>query len=58
VSLKQDLDREFHTQTRLRLGKPGALDVYVDGRKIYSKGPGGRLPSSQEMFGLVRSLQS
>ena len=56
MSLKQDLDREFHTQTRLRLGKPGALDVYVDGRKIYSKG--GRLPSSQEMFGLVRSLQS
>jgi len=39
---------------RLRIGGPGALDVFLDGEKIYSKKQTGRMPSSEEIIGLVR----
>ncbi len=40
---------------RLRIGAPGALDVFVDGEQIYSKKKSGRLPRADELIDLIRS---
>jgi selT/selW/selH-like putative selenoprotein len=55
VSLKNDLEREFSVPIRLRMGGPGALDVFVDGEQIYSKKKTGRLPTSDELIQIIRS---
>jgi selT/selW/selH-like putative selenoprotein len=36
------------------MGAPGSLDVFVDGRKIYSKKQTGRLPTADEVIELIR----
>jgi selT/selW/selH-like putative selenoprotein len=55
VSLKKDIEREFGVPIRLRLGAPGALDVFVDGEQIYSKKKSGRSPTADELIKLIRS---
>jgi hypothetical protein len=55
VSLKQDIERKLRVPTRIRLGGPGSLDVFVDGRQIYSKKQTGRLPTGDEIINLLRS---
>jgi selT/selW/selH-like putative selenoprotein len=54
VSLKNHIEREFGGPIRLRAGAPGALDVYVDGERIYSKKQTGRMPSGEELTALIR----
>ena len=54
MSLKTDVEREFQLPVKLRLGSPGSLDVFVDGKRVYSKKETGRLPTSAEMIGLLR----
>jgi selT/selW/selH-like putative selenoprotein len=54
VSLKNDIEREFHVPIKLRAGAPGALDVFVDGERIYSKKQTGRLPTADELIQLIR----
>jgi len=54
VSLKNDIERELSVPIRLRAGAPGALDVYVDGERIYSKKQTGRLPTAEELVKLIR----
>jgi selT/selW/selH-like putative selenoprotein len=54
VSLKKNIEREFHVPVRLRSGRPGALDVFVDGEQIYSKHQTGRLPTADELINLLR----
>ena len=54
MSLKNDIERELHVPIRLRLGGPGALDVFVDGEQIYSKKQTRRMPSSDELINLIR----
>lgn len=55
MSLKNDIEREFGVPIRLRLGAPGALDVFVDGEQIYSKKKSGHLPTADEVIHLIRS---
>ena len=54
MSLKEDIEDKLKIPTRLRLGAPGALDVFVDGQKIYSKKQTGRLPTADEIIELIR----
>ncbi len=53
MSLKNEIEREFHVPIRLRAGAPGSLDVFVDGERIYSKKQTGRSPSAAELIGLI-----
>jgi len=55
VRLKNDMEREFSVPIRVRMGGPGALDVYVDGKQIYSKKRTGRLPAADELIELIRA---
>jgi selT/selW/selH-like putative selenoprotein len=55
VSLKNDLEREFHVPIRLKMGAPGALDVSCNGEEVYSKKRTGRLPTAAELIPLIRA---
>ena len=54
MSLKDSIEGQLKIPTRIRLGAPGALDVFVDGQKIYSKKQTGRLPTAGEIIELIR----
>jgi hypothetical protein len=54
VSLKNNIERELGVPIRLRAGAPGALDVYVDSERIYSKKQVGRSPTADELVTLIR----
>ncbi|HEX4164977.1 MAG TPA: Rdx family protein [Bryobacteraceae bacterium] len=54
MSLKTHIEQEFGVPIRLRAGAPGALDVFVNGEQIYSKKKTGRLPTADELIGLIR----
>jgi selT/selW/selH-like putative selenoprotein len=55
VRLKNEMEREFSVPIRVRMGGPGALDVFVDGEQIYSKKRTGRLPTADELIKLIRA---
>ena len=48
MSLKEGIEGKLKIPTRIRLGGPGALHVFVDKQKIYSKKQVGRLPTVEE----------
>ena len=54
MSLKESIEGKLKIPTRIRLGGPGALDVFVDKQKIYSKRQTGRLPTADEIIELIR----
>ena len=37
MSLKESIEGKLNIPTRIRMGGPGALDVFVDKQRIYSK---------------------
>jgi Rdx family protein len=55
VSLKEGIESKLKIPTRIRLGAPGALDIFVDSEKIFSKKQTGRMPSVDEILELVRA---
>ena len=55
MSLKESIEAKLKIPTRIRLGRPGALDVFVDSNKIYSKKQTGRLPTADEIIELIRA---
>jgi selT/selW/selH-like putative selenoprotein len=55
VSLKKAIERELDIPVRLRIGSPGALDVFLDGEQIYSKKKTGHLPKAEELLHLIRN---
>lgn len=55
MSLKESVEAKLKIPTRIRFGGPGALDVFVDGQKIYSKKQTGRLPTEAEIIELIRA---
>jgi predicted Rdx family selenoprotein len=55
VSLKETIESTLKIPTRIRLGGPGALDVFVDSQRIYSKKQTGRLPTPDEIIDLIRA---
>ena len=54
VSLRESIEDKLKIPTRIRLGGPGVLDVFVDKQKIYSKTQTGRLPTADEIIELIR----
>ena len=54
MSLKESIEAKLKIPTRIRLGGPGVLDVFVDKQKIYSKKQTGRLPTADEIVELIR----
>ena len=57
MRLKESIEGELKIPTRIRLGGPGALDVFVDGKRIYSKKQTGRLPAADEIVELIRNRE-
>ena len=57
MSLKETIEGQLKIPTRIRLGAPGSLDVFVDGQKIYSKKQTGRLPAADEIVELLANHQ-
>lgn len=55
MSLKESIEGQLKIPTRIRLGGPGVLDVFVDRQKIYSKKQTGRLPAVDEIVDLIRN---
>jgi hypothetical protein len=54
VSLKQDLERSLGVSPTIRWGGPGQLDVFADGRLVFSKKTAGRSPSPGEVARLIQ----
>ena len=54
MSLKESIESKLKIPTRIRLGGPGSLDVFVDKQIIYSKKQAGRLPTTDEIVELIR----
>lgn len=54
MSLKENIEGQLKIPTRIRLGGPGALDVFIDGQKVYSKKQTGRSPTVDEIIKLIR----
>ena len=55
MSLKENIEGKLKIPTRIRLGGPGVLDVFVEKQKIYSKKEMGRLPTTEEIIELIRN---
>ncbi len=55
MSLKEGIESKLQIPTRIRMGGPGSLDVFVDKQKIYSKKETGRMPSAEEIVELIRA---
>ena len=58
MSLKEEIDRKFNLISKIRLGGPGALDVVVDGRTVFSAKAAKRMPTAAEVLGAITSLQT
>jgi hypothetical protein len=57
VSLKESIEGQLKIPTRIRLGGPSALDVFVGGQKICSRKQTGRLPTADEITELIRDRE-
>jgi len=55
VRLKESIESKLNIPTRIRWGGPGALDIFVNSEKIYSKKQTGRMPTVDEIVGLIRA---
>ena len=53
MSLKESIESQLKIPARIRVGGPGALDIFVDNHKIYSKKQTGRLPTADEIIELL-----
>ena len=57
MSLKQDLERELKTPVAVKMGRPGALNVYVNGQQIYSYQRTKQYPDPQQLVTAIRNRQ-
>lgn len=55
MSLKQAIEQQLGTPVRIRMGGPGALDIFLNGERVYSKKETGRMPSPDEAVQLLRA---
>ncbi|HKD05508.1 MAG TPA: Rdx family protein [Bryobacteraceae bacterium] len=55
MSLKESIESKLNISTRIRWGGPGSLDVFLNNEKIYSKKQTGRMPTVDEIVGLIRA---
>ncbi len=57
MSLKQDLERELKLPVKVKMGRPGALNIYVDGQQIYSYQRSKQYPNPQQLVTEIRNRQ-
>ncbi len=57
MRLRDAIQSKFNMPVKLRLGAPGALDIFIDGAQVFSKKQTGRMPSEEEVLGLVKARQ-
>ena len=56
MSLKHDIERDLKIPVSVKMGRPGALNVYVNGQQVYSYQRTGKFPTSQEIVDLIRTV--
>ena len=49
MSLQSDLNKRLNVKPKIKWGSPGSLDVFVDGKKIYSYQETHRLPTADDI---------
>jgi selT/selW/selH-like putative selenoprotein len=55
--LAAELKQAFGVEAELKVGSPGAFEVIVDGRNVYSKDATGRFPVTGEVMQAIRARQ-
>jgi selT/selW/selH-like putative selenoprotein len=53
VRLKSEIEAKFKTPVAVKMGRPGALNIYVDGQQVYSYQRTGRFPNSQDLAAML-----
>ncbi len=48
--MRKELKDAIGVDPKIRWGAPGALDVFVDGRRVFSAKESGRLPTAAEII--------
>ncbi len=56
MSLKQDIERELGIPVRIKMGGPGSLNIFANGKKIFSYQESHKHPNSPEIIASLRSL--
>jgi predicted Rdx family selenoprotein len=49
------MESDLGIPVRLRVGRPGALDIFVEGEQIYSLKQSGRMPVPDELIKTLRT---
>ncbi len=52
--MRKEIREATGVDPKIRWGAPGSLDVFVDGRMVFSAKEAGRLPNSQEIVKALR----
>ncbi len=52
--MRKELRETIGVDPKIKWGAPGALDVFVDGRKVFSAKQAGHLPSAEEIVRAVK----
>jgi len=58
VSLKQAIEKQLGLPVNVKAGMPGALDIYADGERIYSKPKNGPLTQAPDIVSAIAHLQT
>ena len=49
MSLQGDLSKRLNVKPKIKWGAPGSLDVFVDGKKVYSYQETHRMPTADDI---------
>jgi hypothetical protein len=55
VSLKKLITEKFGVKPRISMGGLGMLDVFLDGKRIFSYREAGHMPGDEEILALIQS---
>ena len=55
MSLKKLILAKLGVKPRISMGGLGVLDVYVDGKRVFSYREAGHMPEDQEILDLIQS---
>jgi Rdx family len=53
VSLKHEIETKLGIPVKVRTGMPGAMDIYLDRERIYSKAQSGKMPQNAEILSAI-----
>lgn len=58
MSLKHEIESKLGIPVKIKTGMPGAMDIYLDGERIYSKGQTGKMPQDAEIVSVIERRKS